>query len=58
MPFEATKILEFNLYQKSDKVLFIILADLEFVIETIDGYKNNPGSSSATKVSEHIPSGS
>ena len=32
MPFEETKILEFNLYQKSDKVPFIIYADLECLI--------------------------
>ena len=32
MPFEETKILEFNLYQKSDKVQFIIYADLECLI--------------------------
>ena len=28
MPFEDTKILQFNQYQKSDKVPFIIYADL------------------------------
>ena len=32
MPFEETKILEFNLHQKSDKVQFIIYADLECLI--------------------------
>ena len=29
MPSEDIKILEFNQYQKSDKALFIIYADLE-----------------------------
>ena len=53
MPSEDTKILEFNQYQKSDKALFIIYADLECLIEKIDGCKNNPGNCS----SEHIPSG-
>ena len=57
MPFEDTKILEFNQYQKSDKAPFIIYADLECIIEKIDGCKNNPENSSTTKVSEHIPSG-
>ena len=33
MPSEDTKILEFNQYQKSDKVPFIIYADLECLIE-------------------------
>ena len=57
MPFDDTKILEFNQYQKSDKTPFIIYADLECIIEKIDGYKNNPKNSSTTKVIEHIPSG-
>ena len=51
------KILEFNQYQKSDKAPFIIYADLECIIEKIDGCKNNPENSSTTKVSKHIPSG-
>ena len=41
---------------KSDKVPFIIHAHLE-CIEKIDGCKNNPENSSATKIIEHIPSG-
>ena len=54
---EDTKTLEFNQYQKSDKTTFIIYADLECIIEKIDGRKNNPDNSSTTKVSKHIPSG-
>ena len=57
MPSEDTKILEFNQYQKSDQAPFIIYADLEYIIEKIDGCKNNSENSSTTKVSEHIPSG-
>ena len=57
MSSDDTKILEFNQCQKSDKAPFIIYADLECIIEKIDGFKNNPQSSSATKVYEHIPSG-
>ena len=57
MPSEHTKILEFNQCQKSDKVPFIIYADLECLIEKIDGYKNNPQNSFTIKVNEHIPSG-
>ena len=56
MPSEDTKILEFNQCQKSDKAPFVIYADLESLIEKIDGYKNNPKKSSSTKVGEHIPS--
>ena len=57
MPYEEIKISEFNKYQKSDKALFIIYADLECIIEKIDGCKNNPKNSSTTKVSKHIPLG-
>ena len=57
MPSEDTKILQFNQYQKSDKAPFAIYADLECLIEEIDGCKNNPEKSYTTKVGEHIPSG-
>ena len=55
MSSEDTKILEFNQYQKSDKAPFIIYADLECLIEKIDGCKDTPENLSATKVGEHIP---
>ena len=42
MPSEDTKILELNQYRKSYKAPFVIYADLECVIEKIDGCKNNP----------------
>ena len=42
MPPEDTKMLEFNQYHKSDKTPCIIYADLESLIEKIDGCKNNP----------------
>ena len=32
MSFEDTKILELNQHQKSDKALFVIYADLDFII--------------------------
>ena len=35
----------------------MIYADLECIIENIDGCKNNPENSSTAKVGEHIPSG-
>ena len=57
MPSEDTETLEFNQLQKFDKASFIIHADLECLIEKIDGCKNNPENSSATKVSKDIPSG-
>ena len=57
MSSEDAKILGFNQYQKSDKAPFIIYADLECIIEKIDGCKNNSENSSTTRVSEHILSG-
>ena len=42
MSSEDTKVLEFNQYQKFNKVPFMIYADLECLIEKIDGCKNNP----------------
>ena len=46
-----------NRYHKSDKAPFIIYADLESLIEKIDGCKNNPENSSRTKLNELITSG-
>ena len=57
MPSEDTKILKFNLNQKSGKAQFIIYANLKWIIEKIDEYKNNPENWSTTKVSKHIPLG-
>ena len=48
---------EFNQFQKSGKALFIIYADLESLIEKIDGCKNSPANSFTIKVGEDIPSG-
>ena len=52
-----TKIQEFNQCQKSDKAPFIIYADLECIIEKIDGCKGNPENLSTTEVSQNILSG-
>ena len=46
IPSEGPKILEFNQYQKSEKAApSIIFTDLEYLIEKIDGCKNNPENS-------------
>ena len=42
MHSEATKLLQFNQNQKSGKAPFVIYADLEYLIEKIDGRKTNP----------------
>ena len=53
---DETETLELNQHQKSDKAPFIVYADLECITEKIDRCKNNPKTSSTTKVSKHIPS--
>ena len=40
-----------------DTAVFIIYADLECLIERIDGFKNNPENWYEIKVDEYIPSG-
>ena len=57
MPSEDIKVLDFNQYCKFDTPPFVIYTDLKSSLEKIDGCKKNPGKSSMTKVSEHIPSG-
>ena len=47
--------LQFNRYMKSDKMSYIIYADLESLIKKIDGCANNPEKSSTTKIGEHVP---
>ena len=52
MPSEKDKISEFSQYMKSDKMPYIIYADIEPLIKKTDGCANNPENSSATKISE------
>ena len=40
---------------KSDKIPYIIYADIEFFIRKIDGCANNPEECSTMKIGEHIP---
>ena len=40
---------------KSDKMSYILYADIEFLIKKVDGSGNNPENSSAAKIGEHIP---
>ena len=55
MSSEDNKILEFNQCQKPDKASFTIYADVESLIEKIDGSKRNP--ENYPQVGKHIPSG-
>ena len=42
---------------KSDKMLYIIYADIESLVRKTDGCANNPENSSIMKIGEHIPYG-
>ena len=48
MSSEKGNILELNQYMKSDKMPYIIYADIESLIRKIDRFTNNPENSSAT----------
>ena len=54
MPSEKDNILEFNQYMKSEKMLYIIYADIKSSIKNIDGCVNNPENFSTTKIDEPI----
>ena len=55
MPSEKNNILELNQYTKSDKMPYIIYADIESLIRNTNGFANNPENSSTTKIFGHIP---
>ena len=42
---------------KLEKIPYIIFANIESLIEKIDGFGNNSENSSTTKIDEHIPCG-
>ena len=41
-PTQKSNRLEFNQYMKSDKIPYIIYADVKFLMKKIDSCKNNP----------------
>ena len=49
-------MLEFK-HVKSDKMIYIIYADIESLIKKTDGCENNPEISSTAKIGQHIPYG-
>ena len=53
---EDNKILKCNRGERSIKILFIIYADLESLIEKLSTCHNNPEKSSITKINKHKPS--
>ena len=54
LPCGDTKILEFNQKQNYDKIPFTIYADLESLIEKMDGRKINSEKLSTTNLGEHV----
>ena len=54
MPSKKGNILAFNQYMKSDKMPYIIYADIESFITEKDGCLNNSEISSTKKLGEHI----
>ena len=56
MPSAKYNILQFNQYMKSDKMPYIIYADIESLILK-NGCANNPKKYSTTKIDEDFPSG-
>ena len=50
MTSEKDELLEFNQYMKSDKMPYIIYADIASLIKQMDGCTNNPEKSSTKKL--------
>ena len=57
MPAEYNKTLKYNEGEKSMRPPFIIIADLECLLEKMNTCHNNPEKSSTTKINKHTPSG-
>ena len=54
LPSGDTRILQLNQKQNYDKISFIIYADLESLIEIMNGRKSNPDKLSTTNVWKHV----
>ena len=57
MPTKNNNIMKYNHGEKSMKLLFVIYADLECLLEKMSTCINNPNESSTTKINKHTPSG-
>ena len=57
MPTKNNNIIKCNHGEKSLKLLFVIYADLECLLEKMSTCINNPNESSTTKINKHVPSG-
>ena len=57
MPTKNNNIIKYNHGEKSMKLLFVIYADLECLLEKMKTCINNPNQSSTTEINKHPPSG-
>ena len=57
MPTKDNNTIKYNHGEKSMKLLFVIYADLECLLEKMSTCQNNPNKSSTTKIDKHAPSG-
>ena len=57
MPEKYDKTLKYNEGEKSMRLPFIIIADLQCLLEKTNTCHNNPEKSSTTKINKHTPSG-
>ena len=57
MPSEKDNTLQLNKYMKSNKMSYIIHADIESLIKKIDECPNSPENSSTAKIGERVPCG-
>ena len=57
MPEEYNKLLKYKEGEKSMRLPFIIIADLECLLEKVNTCHNNPEKSSTTKINKHTPFG-
>ena len=57
MPTNDNNTIKYNQGEKSIKLLFIVYADLECLLEKMSTCYNNPEESPTTKINKHTPSG-
>ena len=57
MATKDNNIIKYNQGEKSIKLLFVIYADLECLLEKMSTCQNNPNESSTTEINKHTPSG-
>ena len=58
MPTKDNNVIKYNNHgEKSIKLLFVVYADLECLLEKMSTCYNNPEESSTTKINKHTPSG-